>query len=107
MQRICSQKQLKDKPIREYVTSPKTCAVDCNFLCPGDEQHDLRDYHINRPIYNLSSVPQNAQSLSGDTTVSSKINPCFGSKKQRRSNRKVKNNKTMSTSVMGLEPTTT
>ena len=38
--------QLNDEPIREYVTRLKACAIDCNFICPHNERHDLTDYHI-------------------------------------------------------------
>ena len=38
--------QLNDEPIREYVTRLKACAIDCNFVCPHNERHDLTDYHI-------------------------------------------------------------
>lgn len=38
--------QLADETIREYVTRLKSCAIDCNFICPHDETHDLSDYHL-------------------------------------------------------------
>ena len=34
------------EPIREDVTRLKACSIDCNFVCPYDENHDLTDYHI-------------------------------------------------------------
>ena len=30
-----------DEPIREFVVRLKTCAIDCNFVCPYEETHDL------------------------------------------------------------------
>ena len=50
---------------------------------------------INTQIYNLISVPQITRLLLGDTITSSKTNPHNGSKKQKRSYGKIKNNKTM------------
>ena len=50
---------------------------------------------INTQIYNLISVPQITRLLVGDTITSSKTNPHNGSKKQKRSYGKIKNNKTM------------
>ena len=38
--------QSSDEPIREYVTRLKACAIDCNFVCPHNDRHDLTDYHI-------------------------------------------------------------
>ena len=38
--------QSTDEPIRAYVTRLKSCAIDCNVVCPRDEMHDLSDYHI-------------------------------------------------------------
>ena len=38
--------QKENEPIREYITSLRSCAIDCNFVCPYDETHDLCDYHI-------------------------------------------------------------
>ena len=35
-----------DEPIREFVTCLKTCSIDCNFVCPYKENHDLTDRHI-------------------------------------------------------------
>ena len=35
-----------DEPIREFITRLKTCSIDCNFVCPYNENHDLTDYHI-------------------------------------------------------------
>ena len=32
--------------IKEYVTRLKTLALDCEFVCPYDDKHDLTDYHI-------------------------------------------------------------
>ena len=38
--------QKENETIREYITSLRSCAIDCNFVCPYDETHDLCDYHI-------------------------------------------------------------
>ena len=38
--------QSQDEPIREFITRLRSCAIDCNFTCPYDENHDLTDYHI-------------------------------------------------------------
>ncbi len=38
--------QLPDETIREYATRLKSCALDCDFLCPYEETHDLTDYHL-------------------------------------------------------------
>ena len=38
--------QSQDEPIREFITRLRPCAIDCNFTCPYDENHDLTDYHI-------------------------------------------------------------
>ena len=38
--------QSTDESIRAYVTRLKSCAIDCNFVCPHDEMHDLSDYNI-------------------------------------------------------------
>ena len=32
--------------IVEFITRLKTCALDCNFVCPFDENHDLTEYHL-------------------------------------------------------------
>lgn len=42
--------QLKDEPIQEFVTKLRACAIDCAFVCPYDEDHDLTDYHIKNRI---------------------------------------------------------
>ena len=38
--------QTKDEPIREFATRLRSCALDCSFICPYDDNHDLTDYHI-------------------------------------------------------------
>ena len=50
---------------------------------------------INTRVYNLISVPQITRLLLEDTTISSKTDPRNGSKKEKRSYGKVRNNKTM------------
>ena len=45
--------------MHEYATCLKNCVTDGNFVCPGDEQHDLADLynhiitmtHCNRICY--------------------------------------------------------
>ena len=39
-----------DELIREFVTRLKTCSIDCNFVCPYNENHALTDYHIIKRI---------------------------------------------------------
>ena len=41
---------------------------------------------VNTRIYNLNSVPQITWFLPEDAIISSKTNPCSGSKKQKRGN---------------------
>ena len=36
----------QDEPIREFITRLKSCAIDCIFTYPCNEEHDLTDYHI-------------------------------------------------------------
>ena len=43
-------KQNQDESIREYATRLRACAMDCNFVCPGNPQHDLTDYEIMNKI---------------------------------------------------------
>ena len=50
----------------------------------------------NKRIHSLSPVPQITRFLLVDAIISSKTNTDSGSKKQKRSNSKVKNNKTIS-----------
>ena len=38
--------QLDDESVKEFITRLKACAIDCNFVCPHDANHDLTDYHI-------------------------------------------------------------
>ena len=38
--------QKNGENVREFVTRLKSCAMDCEFLCPFDENHDLTEYHI-------------------------------------------------------------
>ena len=38
--------QKSDETILEFVTRLRTCASDCSFVCPYDEEHDLTDYHL-------------------------------------------------------------
>ena len=38
--------QGRNMPIQEYVIALRACAIDCGFVCPFDETHDLTDYHI-------------------------------------------------------------
>ena len=45
-----SMNQLPDETIREYVTRLRSCAMDCNFVCPYDETHDLTDYQLTNRI---------------------------------------------------------
>ena len=42
--------------------------------------------HVNTRIYNLNSVPQITQFSLADAIISSKTNPCSGSKKHKRCN---------------------
>ena len=44
--KIGSLNQSQDEPIREFITRLRSCAIDCNFTCPYDEDDDLTDYHI-------------------------------------------------------------
>ena len=39
-------KQNDHESITEFITRLKTCAMDCNFVCPFSEDHDLTEYHI-------------------------------------------------------------
>ena len=39
-------KQKADENVREFITRLKACSLDCNFVCPYNETHDLTDYHI-------------------------------------------------------------
>ena len=38
--------QKNGESIREYVTRLKGCALDCEYICPFDDNHDLTEYHI-------------------------------------------------------------
>ena len=38
--------QQAGESIREYITRLKICALDCDFCCPFDTEHDLTEYHI-------------------------------------------------------------
>ena len=38
--------QLRDEPIQGFVTKLRACAIDCAFVCPYNETHDLTDDHI-------------------------------------------------------------
>ena len=38
--------QNRDEPIREFVTRLRVCSLDCDFVCPYDDQHDLTDYYL-------------------------------------------------------------
>lgn len=38
--------QNEHESIREYSTRLKAVAVDCEFICPFDPNHDLTDYHL-------------------------------------------------------------
>ena len=38
--------QKNGESVREYITRLKACALDCEFLCPFDNTHDLTEYHI-------------------------------------------------------------
>ena len=38
--------QQTGESIREYITRLKICALDCDFCCPFDPEHDLTEYHI-------------------------------------------------------------
>ena len=40
--------QAGNETIREFATRLRSCAADCLFLCPYDDNHDLTDYHIDR-----------------------------------------------------------
>ena len=55
----------------------------------------LEYFYIKYTVYNLISVPQITRLLLGDATISSKTEPHNGSKKDKRSYGKVRNNKTM------------
>ena len=39
-------KQHEHENIKEFITRLKVLAVDCEFICPHDETHDLTEYHI-------------------------------------------------------------
>ena len=38
--------QKRDETIQEFVTNLRMCAMDCAFVCPFDQSHELTDYHI-------------------------------------------------------------
>ena len=38
--------QSADETVREFTTRLKACAIDCNFICPHNESHNLVDYHV-------------------------------------------------------------
>ena len=38
--------QLPDETIREFATRLKSCSLDCDFVCPYEQSHDLTDYHL-------------------------------------------------------------
>ena len=38
--------QKSSESVREFITRLKACAIDCEYTCPFDENHDLTDYHI-------------------------------------------------------------
>ena len=38
--------QAGNEPIQEFATRLRSCAADCLFLCPYDDNHDLTDYHL-------------------------------------------------------------
>ena len=38
--------QAENETIREFATRLCSCAADCSFICPYDDNHDLTDYHL-------------------------------------------------------------
>ena len=38
--------QNNGESVREFVTRLRSCALDCEYVCPFDESHDLTEYHI-------------------------------------------------------------
>jgi hypothetical protein len=38
--------QQKDEKVQDFLTKLRACAIDCAFVCPYDNTHDLTDYHI-------------------------------------------------------------
>ena len=38
--------QSNSESAREFVTRLKACAIDCEYICPFDESHDLTEYQI-------------------------------------------------------------
>ena len=39
-------KQKSHESVQEFVTRLKACALECDFLCPFDDHHDLTEYHL-------------------------------------------------------------
>ena len=38
--------QQREESIQDFVTKLRGLAIDCNFVCPFDDNHDLTDYHV-------------------------------------------------------------
>ena len=38
--------QHENETIQEFITNLRICALDCAFICPFDDPHDLTDYHL-------------------------------------------------------------
>ena len=39
-------KQKSHESVQEFITHLKACAVECDFVCPYDEHHNLTEYHL-------------------------------------------------------------
>ena len=65
-----SQKNIET--VREYITRLKACALDCEFICPFDEDHDLTEYHIvNRIRYGIHDKQLQQELLQKAKTLNS------------------------------------
>ena len=38
--------QNNGESVREFITRLKSCALDCEYVCPFDDSHDLTEHHI-------------------------------------------------------------
>ena len=43
--------QCKGETVREFITKLRICSLDCNSVCPYDDQHNLIDYHLINRIH--------------------------------------------------------
>ena len=97
--------QAPDETVREFITRLKSCAIDCNFICPYDPTHTLVDYHIiNRirsSIYDKNlqqELLQKVDTLNDLTTITSH---CENYEAAKRDKEKLNNNETIASIQFG------